>query len=163
VGSDAVSSAIRRTCKRSSAGAMDRASRSWVRRSSRCDTQCLLELAERPVEARRAVGGRDPEHPGGRAGGEVEDDPQSHPLPLPPGGRERGEPRLELRREPLDEALLQAFRRRGQLLAPLPALLRAEVVESGGPGDLAEPGPGGAAPGVEPVPEPQGPLERLAR
>src|SRR5579871_6878185 len=87
-GSGAARSAICATSSRSSAGATGRAARSWVVRSS-CDTECLLELAERPVEARRAVGGGDPEHPGGGAGVEVEDDAERDHLAL--AGRQLGD------------------------------------------------------------------------
>ena len=40
-----------------------------------CDTERLLELVERPVEAGRAIRLGDPEHPGGSARVEVEDNP----------------------------------------------------------------------------------------
>src|SRR3978361_128939 len=56
--------AIRRTRSRSSDGAVMRVPRSSAARS-RCDMKGLLELLERPVEARRAVGGRDAQDVGG--------------------------------------------------------------------------------------------------
>src|SRR5262249_20293991 len=116
-----VPSAMRRTCSRSSAGAIGRLSRIRVRRSSRCDTEGLLELAERAVEARRAVGGRDPEHPGRRAGVEVEDDAEGDDLAL--AGRERAKRSLELGGQTLQETLVHALGGGGELLAPPPALL----------------------------------------
>ncbi len=63
---------------------------------------------------------------------------------------------------PSIEPLVEALGRGGELLAAPAALLGAEVVERGGARDLAEPGARRAAGGVEAVPEPQRPLERLA-
>ena len=73
--------------------------------------------------------------------------------------RDRG---LELGREAFEQPLLVALGHRGDLLAARAALLGAEVVERRRPRDLAEPGAGRAALRVEPVPEPERPLERLA-
>ena len=94
-------------------------------------------------------------------GVDVEDDAQRDHLAL--AGRERGERRLEVGREALGEALVDALVRRGELLAPRAAALGAEVVERDGARDLAEPGLRRAARGVEAVPEPQRPLERGSR
>src|SRR4051794_8475602 len=155
-GADALRS---RTRRRSSAGAVGRLARSSAIRSS-CDMDGLLELLERPVQARRAVRGRDPEHACGGAGVEVEHDAQRDHFPL--ACAQAAQPGLELGREAVGELLLERLGRRGELLAPHAAALGAEVVEGDRARDLAEPGPGGAALRVEAVPQPQRALERLA-
>src|SRR4051795_4428484 len=131
-------SAITRTRSRTSRGAVGRASRSSVMRSG-CDMDCLLELLERAVEARRAVGGGDAEHIRGGPGVEVEDDAQRDHLAL--AGREPEHPALELRREAFGDALVDPLRHGGELLAARAASLRAKVVERDRARDLAEPGP----------------------
>jgi len=69
---------------------------------------------------------------------------------------------FQLGREPVCEPFLGLLGCSGELLPPGPAALRAEVVERDGARDLAEPGARRAAPRVEPVPEAQRALERLA-
>ncbi len=78
---------------RSSAGATGGAPRSSASRSGR-DTECLLELRQRPVQARRAVRRRDAEHARGRGRVEVEHDPQRDHLAL--ARAQAPERRLEL-------------------------------------------------------------------
>src|SRR3954452_21061334 len=151
--------ATRRTCSRTSAGAVGRAARSSATRS-RCDIESLLELLQRAVQARRAVCGRDAEDARGGRRVEVEHDAQRDDLAL--AGGEDGERRLQIGREPFGEALLEALRDGGELLALRTPALASEVVERDRARHLAEPGPGGAAARVEPVPEPQRALERLA-
>ena len=136
-----------------------RAARNSATRS-RCDMERLLELLERPVQARCAVGGRDAEHARRGARVEIEQDAERDDLAL--AGRERAQGGLEVGREPFDEALLDPVVLGGELLAARAPALGAEVVERDRARDLAEPGAGGAAVGVEAVPEPQRPLERLA-
>ena len=94
------------------------------------------------------------------AGVDVEHDAQRDHLAL--AGGQRVERRLELGREALGEALVEALGRRGELLAPRAAAFGAEVVERDRARDLAEPGLRRAALGVEAVPEPQRALERRA-
>ncbi len=126
--------AISRTRARSSGGAPMRAPRSSATRS-RCDMESLLEFRERPVEARRAVRGRDPEHAGGRSCIEVEQDAECDDLAL--AGRERSESGLEVGREPFDEALLDPV-----LLArrAVPAACAGARSESGRAPPSARPG-----------------------
>src|SRR2546429_9787912 len=82
--------AIRRTRSRSSSGAVMRAPRSSAVRS-RCDMKSLLELLERPVQARRAIGGRDAQDVGGGGGVGIEDDAEGDELaPARRGGGGRG-------------------------------------------------------------------------
>src|SRR5581483_11028234 len=154
----AAAAAIARTRSRTSAGAATRAVRSSATRS-RCDIECLLELLERPAQARGAVRLGDAEHAGRRSGVEVEQDPERDDLAL--ARAERRECGLEVGREPLGETLLDALLARRELLASCAPAFGAEVVERHRPRDLAEPGAGGAAGGVEPMPEPQRALERL--
>src|SRR6476469_7639111 len=116
-----------------------RAARNSATRS-RCDMECLLELLERPVEARCAVGGGDPQDArrGGRV--EIEHDAQGDDFTLARGENpERG---LEVGGKALGELLVDPLGRGGELLAAYPALLGAEVVECDSPRNLAEPGPG---------------------
>ena len=75
---------------------------------------------------------------------ELEHDPQREHLAL--AGAQGRERRLELGREPLDEALLDALGQRGGLLAPAPSRLGAEPVERGRPRDPEQPGSRAAAP-----------------
>src|SRR5207253_5156056 len=155
----AACAATRRTRSRSSSGAVGRASRSWAIRS-RCDIERHLELLQRAVETRRAVGGGDAEHARGGPGVEVEDDAERDHLALAGGQAEqRG---LELGREPFGNALLEDLGHRYELLALHAPPLGAEVVERDRARDLAEPGADRPAPLVEAVPEPQRALERLA-
>src|SRR5579884_1143253 len=135
-GGAGAAAAISRTRSRTSGGASTRAARSSAARS-RCDMESLLELLERPVQARRAVGGGDAEDAGGGARVEVEQDAERDHLAL--AGAEPRERRLEVGREPLAEARLDALRRRRQLLASRPASFGAEVVEGDRARDLAEP------------------------
>src|SRR5947209_8315816 len=152
--------AIRRTCSRTSSGAVTRDARSSAARS-RCDTEGLLELLERAVEARGDVGRRDAEDARGAVRVHVEHDAQRDDLAL--AGVQRTESGLQVGGEPFGEALLVTLGHGGELLAPRAPPLRAEVVERGRARDLEEPGAGRAALGVEAVPEPQRALERLAR
>ena len=94
------------------------------------------------------------------AGVEVEQDAERDDFAL--AGGEGGERRLEVGGEAFREALVDAVGCRGELLAAHAPALGAEVVERDRARDLAEPGAGGAAVGVEAVPEPERPLERLA-
>ena len=131
--------AIRRTRSRSSDGAVMRVPRSSAARS-RCDMKSLLE---RPVEARRAVGGRDAQDIGGGDRIELQHDPERDDLAFPGGEDcERG---LEVVRQAFGELLLEALRPRSELLAARAPALGAEVVESDGARNLAEPGSRGAA------------------
>jgi len=65
-------------------------------------------------------------------------------------------------RQAFGELLLEALRHGGELFAVGAPALGAEVVESDGARDLAEPGARRAAARVEAVPEAQCALERLA-
>src|SRR4051812_40619885 len=154
-GADAARS---RTRARSSTGATGRLARSSAIRSS-CDMDGLLELLERPVEARGAVGGRDAEHGCRRAGVEVEHDPERDHFAL--ARAQSAQAGLELGREALGEPGLERLGHGGELLPAHAALLGAEVVERDRARDLAEPGAGRAALGIEAVPQPQRPLECL--
>src|SRR3954454_3247250 len=157
---DSSAAATRRTRSRTSIGAAVRAARSSATRS-RCDIESLLEFLERAVQARCAIGGGDPEDARGGRRVQVEHDAQCDDLAL--AGGEHAERGLEVGCEALGEALLEALRDGGQLLAPGAAALAAEVVERHRARDLAEPRAGRPAPRVEAVPEPQRALERLAR
>ena len=158
-GVDAAFAAIRRTRSRTSGGAVTWTARNSATRS-RCDIESLLELLERTVETRRAVGFRDAEHARGSPGVEIEHDAERDDLAL--AGGEPPERRLEIGRETLREAGVEALVRSRELLAAAAAALGAEVVERDRARDLAEPGASGAALRVEAVPQPQRALERLA-
>src|SRR5579872_5139538 len=151
--------ATRRTRSRSSGGATGRASRSVRARSGR-DIECLRELLQRAVQARRAVGGRDAEHACCGGGVELEHDPQRDHLAL--AGGQVPQRRLDLGREPFRERLVVAFRHGRKLLAAHAAPFGAEVIERDGARDLTEPRARRSPPLVEAVPQPQGALERLS-
>src|SRR4051794_22321916 len=144
--------AISRTRARRGGGASTRAVRSSAS-TSRCDMERLLELAQGAVQPRRAVGGRDAENAGGGAGVEIEEHAQRDDLAL--ARAERAQRSFELGRQRLGEALVDALRRRGELLAAHAATLGAEVVECDGSRELAEPRARRSARGVEAVPQPQ--------
>src|SRR5665213_859249 len=103
--------AIRRTRSRSSDGAVMCAPRSSAARS-RCDMKGLLELFERPVQARRAVGGRDAQDVGGGDRVEVEHDAERDDLALAGGEDVEREPQIV--RQPFGELLLEALRHGGK-------------------------------------------------
>src|SRR5581483_9569243 len=94
----------------------------------------LLELLERAREARRAVGGGDPEHARSRRRIELEHDPKRDRLAL--AGREHRERRLELRRQAFGERLRARLGHRGAFLAAEAAALGADVVERDSPREL---------------------------
>src|SRR4029079_13771313 len=75
------SAATRRTRSRTSGGAVTRTLRSSATRS-RCDMERLLELLERPVQARGAVGGGDAEDPRRGARVEIKQDAKRDDLTL---------------------------------------------------------------------------------
>src|SRR5689334_15126365 len=151
--------AMRRTRSRTSSGAVMRDARSSAARS-RCDIECLLELLERAVEARRDVGGGDAEHARRGRRVEVEHDAQRDDLALARG--EDSQRCLQVCGEPFGEALLVALGHGGELLSPCAATLGAKVVERRRARDLEEPRARRAALRVEAVPEPERALEGLA-
>src|SRR5581483_10150894 len=159
-GGAGAAAATRRTRWRSRSGASTCAERSSATRS-RCDIECLLELLERAVQARRAVGRRDAEDACGRAGVEVEQDAQRDHLAL--ACRETPERRLDVGRQPVGKAELDGFRRCGELLPAESAPLRPEMVERDRPRHLEEPGARGAATRVEAVPQAKRAFERGPR
>src|SRR5262249_29152919 len=121
----------------------------------------LFELLQRPAEPGRARRRRDAEDAGGRLDLQVEQDAQGDHLAL--AGRQRRERTLELRREPPEEAVLDLVRELGgvRMLASSPPLLGAEVVESGGARDAAQPRLRAPPAWIEASPLAQRPLERL--
>src|SRR5579884_682554 len=159
-GGAGASAAIRRMRSRTCGGASTRAARSSATRS-RCDMEGLLELLERAVQARGAVGGGDSEDAGRGTGIEVEKDAERDHLAL--ARRQPRERRLEVGRQALGEAEVDRLGRRRELLAAEAAALRPEVVERDRPRHLAEPRARRPACGVEPVPEPERALERHRR
>src|SRR5919198_704091 len=100
----------------------------------------LLQLLQGAAEPGRARARADPEHTGGTLAVQLEHDPQRDHLAL--GGRQARERPLEAGREPFAEDRLLTLTQLGHHVSPLaaaPALLRAEVVERRGAGELAQP------------------------